>query len=53
MKLTTKVLNLELTEDEARQIMKEIGETNNFDDDYKGVMLNNLFHMLNDYFCFN
>ena len=53
MKLTTKVLNLELTEDEARALMKEIAETDNFNDDYKGVMLDNLFHTLYAHFDFN
>jgi hypothetical protein len=51
MKLTTKVLNLELTENEARQLMNEIVETELFHDDYKGIMLSNLFHILDDHFA--
>ena len=53
MKLTTKILNLELTEDEARQLMKEIEETDVFNDDYKGFMLDNLFYTLYAHFDFN
>ena len=53
MQLTTKVLNLELTEDEARQLMNDIAATDSFNDDYKGVMLCNLFNILDDYFTHN
>lgn len=53
MKLTTKVLNLELTEDEARYLMKEIAETDSFKDDYKGIMLDSLYHTLYAHFDFN
>ena len=50
MQLTTKALNLELTENEARQLMNEIADTDSFNDDYKGVMLCNLFRILDDHF---